>query len=211
MPISLTCGRHSTFARIDEKTFDIAVRSVRMVGLLKIVMKTMCLPSAMIFGIAILMNGCSKPEPAASVEKKAESSGYQLARPSAFASQNIQPGGRCFVDSFNGQPVSPRNEAAGNGTLAIDGWGIDSANTAAPLVAVELAPQGGGASYYAPAARATRPGLGQALKDAALDRAGLDSTASLAGVPAGSYSVEILIGDAKSASRCDPNLLLVVK
>ncbi len=168
---------------------------------------------ATILGVVILMSGCSKPapEPTPSAEKGPVGNGYQMALPSAFASTGIQQGGRCFIDSFNGQPVVPRNEVPANGMLTLVGWSIDSGHAAAPFVALELLPQGGPPSYYAPAQRVTRPGLGQALKDPALDQAGFDSAASLNGVPPGSYLVKILVGDGKSATRCDPNLLLVVK
>jgi hypothetical protein len=164
----------------------------------------------------ILLNGCSKtPEPGAetkpAAEQRAGPDAYQAALPMSFASKDIQPGGRCFVDSFNGQTVSPRNEAPANEPLAVNGWAIDAAGTAAPFLAVELASMSVTQSYYAPARRATRSGLGQALNNPALDAAGLDSTAALNGVPPGSYSVKLLIGGDKSATRCDPNLLLVVK
>ena len=54
--------------------------------------------------------------------------------------------------------------------------------------------------------------LGEALKDPALDNAALTSTASLVGVPHGSYLVKLLVGGENSAAtRCDPRLLFVVK
>jgi hypothetical protein len=176
-------------------------------------MKALFLPLATAFGVVILMIGCSKPapEPTTSAEKSAVGNGFQMALPSAFASKGFQQGGRCFIDRVNGQPVAAGNAVPANGMLTLVGWGIDVGNAAAPFVALELVPVNGSPNYYGPAQRATRPGLGDALKNPALDQAGLESAASLNGVPPGSYSLWILMGDGKTATRCDPTVLLDVK
>jgi hypothetical protein len=160
----------------------------------------------------IFSTGCSKPETAASnAEQKPAGNRYRTELPAGFAAKTIQPGGRCWVDTFNGQRFAPRNEANGTGTLTLEGWAIDGNSAAAPLVTVELTSPDGGQSYYAPAQRAIRRGLGEALKDPALDNAALVSTASLEGVPHGAYLVKLLVGGENSATRCDPNLTLFVK
>jgi hypothetical protein len=160
-----------------------------------------------------LSNGCSQPSSKTSSAAKEKPIGdsYQSGRPSPFVGKILQTGGNCFIDSFNGQRTAPRNEVPGSGSLTVDGWAIDATRAAAPYVAIELAPLPAGQSYYAPAQHATRPGLGAALKNPELDRAGLVSTASLSSVPVGSYSIKVLTGSDTSATRCDPNLLLVVK
>jgi hypothetical protein len=164
------------------------------------------------FTALILSIGCSKPETAApKAEQKRADNKYRTELPAGFAAKTIQPGGRCWVDTFNGQRFAPRNEANGSGTLTLEGWAIDAKSAAPSLVAVELAPLESGQSYYAPAQRTVRPGLGEALKDPALDNAALVSTASLEGVRLGSYLVKLLVGGENSAARCDPRLLLVVK
>jgi len=175
-------------------------------------MKSLFLCLATAFAVIIVSSGCSDraAQPAPAVEQKAAGDGYQTALPAAFISKAIQADGRCFVDDVNGQPPSAHYEVSGNRPLTIDGWVTGSAATVPPVVAVELA-SGGAQSYYAPAQRVNRPGLGQALKNPAFDQAGLQSTAALSGVAPGSYSVRLLAVGEQGANRCDPNVLVVIK
>lgn len=168
---------------------------------------------------SVAFTGCGKESPAP--EKKADSGTFQSAVKSvgdvyqtnlieAFVSKDIKVGGKCFVDSFNGQLVKPKNEVIHNVSLTIDGWAIDASGIAAKNVAVELAALDDSKKYYAPAQRSVRPGLGQALGNPALDNAALQSTASLNIVSPGQYSVRLIVGGDKNVNRCDPNILLVV-
>lgn len=168
---------------------------------------------------SVAFTGCGKEPPAS--EKKADGGTFQSAVKSdgdpyqtnlleAFVSKDIQAGGKCFVDSFNGQLAKPKNEVFHNVALTIDGWAIDASGMAAKNVAVELAALDGSKKYYAPAQRSVRPGLGQALGNPALDNASLQSTASLNIVLPGQYSVRVIVGGDKTVNRCDPNILLVV-
>jgi hypothetical protein len=175
-------------------------------------MKSLYAPLATAFTAMILASGCSdRTPPAPASEQKSVGDAYQAALPSAFASKGIQLGGRCFVDDVNGQPVTLRNEVPRDRLLTIDGWVTDTAATAPRSVAVELASMGGTQSYYVPAHRVTRPGLGQALKNPALDEAGLQSTATLSGVAPGSYSVMLLVAGDQVANRCVPNVVVFIK
>lgn len=168
---------------------------------------------------SVAFSGCGKESTAP--EKKADGGTFQSAVRSAgdayqtnlleaFVSKDIQVGGKCFVDSFNGQLVKPKNEASHNVALTIDGWAIDASGIATKNVAVELAALDGSKKYYAPAQRTVRPGLGQALGNPTLDIAALQSTASLNIVSPGQYSVRLIVGGDKTVSRCDPNILLDV-
>jgi hypothetical protein len=173
-------------------------------------MKTWCTLLVALTAL-VLSGGCSKPETVGPVVEQNPAGGrFSAQLPTGFAGKNIQLGGKCWIDTFNGKKFSPQNEADRSGALTVDGWAIDGSSAAAPLVAVELAAPGG-QSYYAPAQRATRAGLGEALKNPALDAAALASTASLADVPLGNYVVKLLVGDANSATRCEPGLSLLVK
>lgn len=166
-----------------------------------------------------VFTGCGKDSPAtkktvADDELKSDArsvaDAYETNLLEAFVSKEIQNGGKCFVDSFNGQIVRPNNEVGRSGLLTIDGWAIDASSAAAKKLAVELAAVDGSKKYYAPAQGAVRPGLGKALGNPALDDAALQSTASLSNVSPGQYSVRLIVGDDKAVSRCDPNILLVV-
>ena len=176
-------------------------------------MKTHLLPALTAVVVLELAAGCSSPAPeaGAGAEQKPSGDAYQTALPPAFSGHAIQTGGRCFIDSINGQHLVPRNEVAANGALNLDGWVLDGGNMAPPKVAVELASLTGGQSYYAPARRTNRPGLGDALKLPAADQAGLQSTASLNAVPPGLYAAKLLVGSDNATSQCDPNVVVLVK
>ncbi len=175
-------------------------------------MKMRLISSAAV-AVIVFATGCSKPETAASSgAEKPAANRYQTQLPAGFGTKNLQSGGKCWVDTFNGKRFSAQNEADRSGTLTLDGWAIDGSGAAAPLVAVELsATPLGGQSFYAAAQRTNRRGLGEALKNPALDSAALVSTASLSDVPQGTYVVRLLVGDANSVTRCEPGLGLLVK
>jgi len=179
----------------------------------KIVRKSFFQPLPAALAIVLLLSGCSTktPESGAVSEKTLAVEAYQAEPPPSFQSKSINSGGRCFVDTVNGQPVSRMNEVSGSDSLAIEGWAIGAESTPAPLVAVELESRNGKRNYYASAQRAVRPGLGQALKNPALDQAGLHSAASAAGVEQGLYSLRLLVGGESSAVSCDPNVLILLK
>lgn len=168
--------------------------------------------------IALLfIGGCSKtdaPTPVGTAPGPATSAvedSYGIAIGTRLALSAAKDGGRCFVDSFNGQTVKPRNEVSKATPLTIDGWAVDAANNGSPLTVIELVALDGSKKYYGPAQRASRPGLGQALGKPDLDKAALQSTASLKDVNSGDYAIKIIVGDESAANRCDPNILLVVK
>lgn len=155
---------------------------------------TMHTPASWLAPLAlVLLAGCGRQDAAPAAQAPAAPA---AAPDTAFAATTLPPLdpaalARCAVDKLDGQPKGAAPHVAGGGTVVVEGWVADAGLQVPSAFSVVLA----GAGTYAVRGEpgVAREDVASALGSPDLATAGFGVTASLAGVPAGEYALDLLV------------------
>lgn len=142
-----------------------------------------------------LLAGCGSQEPGQAPASQAAPVAALEAEGMAFAPATLPPldpgaVARCSIDKVDGQPRGEAPHAAG-GSVVVEGWVADAGLEVPAGFSVVLA----GAGTWAVRGESTvlREDVASALGSPGLAMSGFGVSASLAGVPAGEYALDLLV------------------
>lgn len=159
----------------------------------------------------VLLAGCGRQDEDPVARNQAPSS---AGPDTAFVATTLPPldpaaVARCSIDKVDGQPKQQGPHAATGDTVLVEGWVADAALKVPATFSVVLS----GAGTYAlrGEARVAREDVVSVLGSPDLAMSGFGVTGSLAQVPAGEYTIELLVahGDGRN-SLCTSGVRLAV-
>lgn len=136
-----------------------------------------------------------------------EASAPSTQRPVELPAQEVRDK-YCSIDSLNDAPLSNGEQVSQKRTLDLWGWALNDSATSLPITLfVKLS--GAGGTFYGPArGRFTRADVPAALNlPDSLNNAGVKAKLDVSSLPAGEYTISILVGTPQQTQECASHLI----